>query len=370
MTFKVTPWEVKGNIDYDRLIQEFGLQKFKEVPKQLEEFIHYRRGIIFANRDFSRISDAIKNKKPFAMMTGLMPTGKMHFGHKLLMDQVIFYQNLGAKVYIAVADIEAYNNRNLSMKELKDNAVNDYLTNYVAMGLDLNKCDFYFQSARSNDGKKASAYYKLAGLLAKHATFNEFKAVYGEITPGKMTSSLLQASDMLHPQLEEFNGPIPTLIPVGTDQDPHIRLARDMSQKIKEFGFIQLSSTYHVFMPGLSNGKMSSSDITSFIALTDTIEDAEKKIKKYAFSGGQATMEEHRKKGGNPNVDVAYQFLRYGLEPDDKKLKAIYDDYKSGKLLSGELKQITIDKLKTFLEHHQKEREKAKKKVDQFISKL
>jgi len=370
MAFKVTPWEVKGNIDYDRLIQEFGLQKFKEVPKQLEEFIHYRRGIIFAHRDFNRINDAIKNKKPFAMMTGLMPTGKMHFGHKLLMDQVIFYQNLGAKVYVTVADIEAYNARDLTMKQLHENAVNDYLTNYVAMGLDLNKCDFYFQSARSNDYKKSNAYYKLAGMLAKHATFNEFKAVYGEITPGKMTASLLQASDMLHCQLPELNGPIPTLIPVGTDQDPHIRLARDISQRIKEFNFIQLSSTYHVFMPGLSKDKMSSSDPTSFVALTDSPEDAERKIKKYAFSGGQVTLEEHRKKGGNPDVDVAYQFLRYGLEPDDKKLKNIYDDYKSGKLLSGELKQITCEKLKTFLKKHHEEREKAKKKIDKYMLKL
>lgn len=367
MAFKVTPWEVKGNIDYDKLINEFCLQRFKDVPKQLDDFILYRRGIIFAHRDFSRINDAIKNKKPFAVMTGLMPTGKMHFGHKLLMDQVIFYQNLGAKVYLAVADIEAYCARDLTMKQLHDNAINDYLTNYVAMGLDLNKCDFYFQSSRSNNAKKSNAYYKLSGMLAKHATFNEFKAIYGEISPGKMTASLLQASDMLHCQLPEFETVIPTVIPVGTDQDPHIRLARDISQRIKEFNFIQLSSTYHIFMPGLSNGKMSSSDSTSFIALTDSPEEAEKKIKKYAFSGGQPTLEEHRKKGGNPDVDVAYQFLRYGLESDDKRLKQIHDDYNTGKLLSGELKQITIEKLKAFLIKHQEEREKAKKKIEKYI---
>jgi len=232
----------------------------------------------------------------------------------------------------------------------------------------LKKCDFYFQSQRSNDGLKSNAYYSLANMLARHATFNEFKAVYGDITPGKMASSLLQAADMLHPQLKEFEGkPIPVIIPVGADQDPHIRIARDISKRIKEFKFTQLSSTYHKFMPGLKGGKMSSSDINSYIALTDTPEEATRKIKKYAFSGGKATLEEHRKKGGNPDVDVSFQMLLYGLEPDDKKLEKIYKNYKSGKLLSGELKQICIDKVTSFLQQHQQKRVKAKKLVTKII---
>ena len=203
-------------------------------------------------------------------------------------------------------------------------------------------------------------------MLARHITFNEFKAVYGELTPGKMSSSLLQAADMLHPQLIE--GKIPIIVPVGADQDPHLRLARDVSQRIKAFNFLQLSSTYHKFLPGLKGGKMSSSDPQSYVALTDDPKEAANKVKKYAFSGGQATLEEHRKKGGNPDVDVAFQMLKYGLEEDDKKLDKIYKDYKSGKLLSGELKQIVVEKLTKFLEEHQKNRKKAEKLVDKFLN--
>ena len=120
-------------------------------------------------------------------------------------------------------------------------------------------------------------------------------------------------------------------------------------------------------MPGLGGGKMSSSDENSYIALTDTPEEAARKIKKYAFSGGQATLEEHRRLGGNPDIDVSYQMLRYGLEPDDKKLQKIYDDYKSGKLLSGELKQILIEKITIFLKDHQEKRTKAQKEVEKFL---
>jgi len=365
----VTPWEVNGTIDYTKLIKEFGLKPFDNLPKTFSDYILFRRHIIYAHRDFERIIDAVKHKKPFVMMTGLMPSGKFHFGHKLVADQMIFYQSLGAKLYITVADIEAYNTRNPDMNELRRVALEEYLTNYVALGLNLKKCDFYFQSKRSPDGKKSNAYYGLAHQLARHATFNEFMAVYGEeLTPGKMSSSLLQASDMLHPQLPEFEGhTLPTIIPVGSDQDPHIRLARDVSQRFKSHSFTQLSSTYHKFCPGLGGGKMSSSDPNSFIALSESPKEAADKIRKHAFSGGQATLEDHRKKGGNPDIDVSFQMLYYGLEPDDEKLEHIYNDYKSGKLLTGELKQYTIEKLSKFLEEHHKKREKAKKVVLDFM---
>lgn len=369
MDFKVTPWEVKGKIDYDKLIQQFGLQSFHHLPKQFERFLLFRRGIIFAHRDFERIAENVEQKKHFVMVTGLMPSGKFHFGHKLIADQIIFYQSLGAKIYLAVADIEAYNSRNLTMRELRNIAIQEYLINYIALGLNPKNCDFYFQSQRSKDGKKASSYYGLANLLAKHVTFSEFRAIYGSIEPGKTVSALLQASDMLHPQLTEFEGkPMPTIVPVGADQDPHLRLARDLSQRIKEYRFMQLSSTYHKFFPGLKGDKMSSSDPFSYIALTDSPEEAATKIRKYAFSGGQATVEEHRKKGGNPNIDVSFQLLKYGLEPNDKKLREIEERYLSGELLTGELKQIAIDRLREFLKSHQEKRKKAEKLVDRFLN--
>src|SRR3989344_6936941 len=175
----VTPWEVKGKVDYDKLIREFGLKPLENLPPKFNESVLFRRGLIFAHRDF---------------------------GQNIVADQAIFYQKLGAKVYLLVADLEAYNSRNPNLKELREIAITEYLTNYVALGLDLQKCEFYFQSKRSKNGEKSSAYYRLATMLARHVTFNEFKAVYGEISPGKMVASLLQASDMLHPQLKEFEG--------------------------------------------------------------------------------------------------------------------------------------------------------------------
>ena len=363
------PWEVRGEINYNKLVKDFGVSLMKDLPEIFNKEILFRRRIIFAHRDYQRILESVKNKKKFVMMTGLMPTGKFHLGHLLVAQQFLIYQKLGAKIYIAVADIEAYNARGQSLEDSKKIAIDEYITNYVALGLNPKNVEIYFQSDRSKDSNRSNAYYRLQNILAKHATFNEFKAVYGDITPGKMVSSLLQASDMLHSQLPEFENICPVVVPVGIDQDPHLRLARDISKRIP-IKFTQLSSTYHQMIPGLkgAKSKMSSSDPNSFIALTDNPKTVKNKINKYAFSGGKETLEEHKKLGGNPDIDVSFQYLRMFLEEDDDKLQEIYNDYKSGKLTTGELKKYTIDKLNSFLKDHQAKREKAKKVIGKFLN--
>ncbi len=60
-------------------------------------------------------------------------------------------------------------------------------------------------------------------------------------------------------------------------------------------------------------------------------------------------MEEHRRLGGNPDIDVAFQYLRFFFEEDDAALEEIRRGYVAGDVLSGELKQMTIDKAATWL---------------------
>jgi tryptophanyl-tRNA synthetase len=59
---------------------------------------------------------------------------------------------------------------------------------------------------------------------------------------------------------------------------------------------------------------MSASVETSAILVGDKPKQIQDKIRRHAFSGGQETVEEHRKKGGNPNVDVSFQYLKFFLE--------------------------------------------------------
>lgn len=79
------------------------------------------------------------------------------------------------------------------------------------------------------------------------------------------------------------------------------------------------------------------------------------KINKYAFSGGQVSVEDHRRLGGNPDVDVSYIYLTY-FEDDDAKLEEIYTSYKRGDLLTGELKKMTIELLQEYVQQFQEKR--------------
>jgi len=366
----IDPWGSE-DVKEEKLMNEFGIEKFSGFSGKIPDNLLMRRGIIFGQMDFGKIADCIKNRKKFVMMTGLMPSGAFHLGHKIVADQIIYYQKLGAKIYLCVADVEAYNMRLASLEKLRRIAIEEYLTNYIALGLRPKNCDFYFQSNRSSSSAKANAYYRLISMIPKKVTLNELKAIYGDLSPGKIISVMHQVSDILHSQLKEFEDKGPVVVPVGIDQAPHLRLTRDVAARFsqaKEFDFILPSSTYHKFMKGLRGGKMSSSDPTSFIALTDGPKTAREKIIKHAFSGGRDTVEEHREKGGVPEVDISYQMLYYMFEPDDKKIKKIYEDYKSGKILTGELKQILTEKIAKFLIEHKEKREKARDKVHEFIS--
>jgi tryptophanyl-tRNA synthetase len=129
--------------------------------------------------------------------------------------------------------------------------------------------------------------------------------------------------------------------------------------------------------------KMSASVDASSIKLTDTPKQISKKIKTYAFSGGQETLEEHREKGGNPDIDVPYQYLKFFLDvsypskcltmltmktQDDVELAQIYKDYKSGKMLTSEIKQRCADVVTAFVEEFQARRAKITDEiVDEFM---
>lgn len=362
MTPKIDPWKSVEVKDYKKIMSQFGVEKISSVVNKLpKKHRYFTREIIFGHKDLQSILKAKKSRKPFVMLTGLMPSGKFHFGHKLVVDEMIYFQEMGAECYVTVADIESYLTRNVPLEEARKIAIDEYLTNYIALGLKPKKTKFYFQS------EGGISYRNLSKIVAKRTTLNELKSIYGDLDPGKIISVLTQVADILHPQLKENGGVKPVVVPVGIDQLPHINLTRDIASRMRsEYGFVLPSATFHKLIPGLKKGKMASSDPDSAIFLSDKPKEVERKIKKYAFSGGRESVKEHRDKGGNPDIDISYQWLTF-LEESDKKLKKIHDNYKSGALLTSELKQILIDKINKFLGKHQKKRKKARKQVDKLV---
>ena len=131
-------------------------------------------------------------------------------------------------------------------------------------------------------------------------------------------------------------------------------MTRDVVPKL---GYHKPALIESVFFPALQgdSGKMSSSDPNSSIFVTDTRKQIKTKINKYAFSGGQDTLEEQREKGANLDVDVPWKYLNFFME-DEEKLAEIGEAYSSGKMLTGEIKAILIDVLADMVERHQRAR--------------
>ena len=451
---EIDPWASKGIKNYDEICEKFGLEKINHTTLPEPTHLH-RRGIIFAHRDLDSILNARKAGKPFGVLSGLMPSGQMHLGHKMVIDQAKWFQDLGGDVTIAVADLEAHATRGLSLEKCRKYAVEEYISNYAGMGLNPDKTSIYFQSERA-------IVQKMGFTLGTKTNLSEMEAIYGfsgKTSLAHVQSPLVQAGDIVHPQLEEYGGLRPIVVPVGMDQDPHIRLTRGMVSKTNWFnvnknklgnltiglsiqdnnqdimgmrnngsvdktqrkividkaisainkagynqinsnpkhgtidikdanaenyseiqyellslerqlgglGLMQPSSTYHQFAVGMTGGKMSSSMPETTIFLNDSMKTIEKKIKS-SFSGGQPTVEEHRKKGGNPDIDVAYQYLRYFFEENDNTLEKIREEYVSGKLLTGEIKSICVEKAESWMKEHHELKEQNQHLIKDFLS--
>ncbi|MDS0476397.1 tryptophan--tRNA ligase [Natrinema sp. 1APR25-10V2] len=231
------PWGSSSVSDYRKLFEEFGIEEFDEVLEEVPN-PHYlmRRGVIFGHRDYRPVAEALRNDEPAAVLSGFMPTGDPHIGHKLVFDEIIWHQQQGADAYALIADLEANSARGMSWAEIDEHS-RDYLLSLLALGFDPEEGTLYRQSTNRE-------LQDLAFELGAEANFSELQAIYGfdgETDVSHMQSVVTQMADILYPQLEE---PKPTVIPVGPDQDPHVRLARDLAERMR---FFKVSEAYASF---------------------------------------------------------------------------------------------------------------------------
>ncbi len=368
----VDPYKVKGEVDYNKLINEFGLEKIdNKILKKIEKHageLHFmlRRKIFFAGRDLNWVLGEYEKGNKFFLYTGVGPSGPIHLGHLLVWYFTKWLQDkFDVDLYFQFTDEEKFLYRkDLSMEDVQK-WLNENMLDVIAVGFNPDKTHFII------DTKHAGILYPEAIKVAKKITFSTIKASFGfndSTNIGSIFYTSMQTVPSFLPSVLKKKK-IPCLIPHAVDQDPHFRITRDILPKL---GYYKPASIQCSFLPPLEGnlGKMSSSKSNKAILTTDSPEQVKKKINKYAFSGGQPTIEEHRKKGGNPDVDVSFQYLRYLFEEDDNKLKQIEEDYRSGKLLTGELKKYTIEKINNFLKQHQERRKKAEKLIDKFILKI
>ena len=451
---RIDPWSSEQSTDYARIRDQFGLESI-DISQVPNPSMLHRRGIIFAHRDLDVVTGCMERSDPFGVLTGLMPSGRMHLGHSMVIEQVRWFQEQGADITVTVADLEALATRGTSLVEGRKIALKEYVHNYAALGLNPENTNVYFQSGRHE-------VQRLAFTLGRRTNLSEFEAIYGfkgETNLAHVQAPLIQVGDIIHPQLDEFGGLRPIVVPVGVDQDPHLRLTRGIAGKTHWFnvkprkaggltvslsvqnsnsgpfgvsadgkvdreirnsiferligslspigysdlisnpkhgtldipgaknsdiaqvrmcllrleremggmGLMPPSSTYHRFAMGLTGDKMSSSKPKTTIFMDDSIEDMSKKVKR-ALSGGQPTIEEHRRLGGDCSKDVSFQYLQFFFEDDDSELTKIARDYESGKLLAGQMKQICIDRASEWLSDLADKRDMWDGRIEEFLA--
>jgi tryptophanyl-tRNA synthetase len=147
------------------------------------------------------------------------------------------------------------------------------------------------------------------------------------------------------------------LIPQAIDQDPYFRMTRDIAKKLT---YEKPACIHAKFFPAITGlkGKMSASIESTTIYLSDDPKQIKSKIKKYAFSGGGETLEEQKANGANLNTDIAYQYLRFFMEDDDE-LQRIGEEYKAGRMMTGEIKEICSEVITKFIIEYQEKRAKV-----------
>lgn len=362
----VTPFNISSGdkgVNYDKLVEKFGCQVMtQDHIAQIEELTgqkpHWflRRGLYFAHRDLDVILSTYRQRKPFYLYTGRGPSSlSLHLGHLIPFIFNKWLQDaFDVPIVIQITDDEKYLYRSEETLDNIQHYAKENIRDIIACGFDINKT-FIF-----TDTSYIHRLYPNFIKMQKHVTLNQIEGIFGfngSDNVGKWAYPPLQAVPAFSNTFTEIFGgrtDIPCLIPEAIDQDPYFRMTRDVAPRI---GYLKPAVLHSKFFPALQglNSKMSASDENSAIYLTDTPEVIKKKITSYAFSGGGRSLQEHREKGANLEVDVPFQYLTYFMQ-DDERLEQIRDQYGKGVMLTKEIKGDTIKVLTDLVAEHQRRR--------------
>lgn len=363
----IDPWS-SNLIQNEKLFKEFGMQKFSNELREKTLALArsrkasawlFERGLLFGHRDFQAFLEAVEKGKNVAVMSGIKPSNDFHLGSKLTAEELIMFQKIfGAKVFYAIADLEAMADNKLSKQETDAYAVSN-VADLLALGLDEKNCYIYKQS-------EEITVLQTAFTASTKVTNSMLQAIYGEKELALYLSALVQIGDILLPQSENFGGKKNVLVPVGADQDPHIRLARDVAAKL---GLVMPSATYHVFIRALDGSeKMSKRNPDALLSLNESEESLKRKLKN-VFTGGRNTAEEQKRLGGEIEKCVFYEICKTHFIKDNSQLFAMQADCTSGNILCGECKakygKIIVD----FFARHKEKRSKLLSKAEKIIGK-
>ena len=369
--FIVTPWDTSGKIDYNKLVVQFGtelidqalLDKFKKVTgKELHPWL--KRGIYFTHRAFNQFLDAYANGEPVFLYTGRGPsTDAMHVGHLIPFIFTKWLQDVfDCPLVIQISDEEKAAFKGYDFETLHKMG-NENAKEIMSCGFNPKKT---FIFSNRDYRLKCKQYENFSSDLKNNVPIKSIQSIFGLTGNGNIAMydwPIYQSAAAFYQSYPHLfgNRPAYCLVPHAIDQDPYFRLARDAASKMN---LIKPCNIMCTFIPPLTgqDGKMSSSKAESTLFLDDTEEVFTQKILNLCLSGADPDPEVHKVKGGNVDIDIAYQYLRY-FEHDDDKLEQIKNDFTKGTLSAKGIKEHLAKKLFAVIKEIQDNRAKITQEV-------
>ena len=333
-----------------------------------------------SHRDLDTILGTYERGEPFLLYTGRGPSSSsMHIGHAIPFEFTKWLQDVfDVPLVIQLTDDEkrAFKPSITYEQALSFSRAN--AKDIIAIGFDIKKT-FIFSNYMFL-GSDAGRHFMLnADDFGMVVTNNQVRGTFGfdgststtrNFFPNRQCAAAFGTSypfiwgdDPKAEKLSAKTAAIPCLIPMAIDQDPYFRLLRENAHRMP-LPSPKAALVHSKFLTALqgAGGKMSSSNPNSAIFMSDTEKQVKTKINVHAFSGGQETLEQHRELGGNPDVDVAYQYLTYFVD-DDAKLADMADKYRKGEMLTGEMKKECIAVVTDYVTSFQERRARVTDEV-------
>lgn len=213
------------------------------------------------------------------VLSGMQSSGKVHLGNYV--GALQNWVNLQDKYdcYYFVADWHALTTGYTNPSALHD-SVTDLLVNFLAAGLDPDKCTIFLQSKVLEHAELHLLLSMITplGWLERVPTYKEKQTELKErdlSTYGFLGYPLLQTADIIIYRAK--------YVPVGIDQVPHLEISREIARKFNNlYGEVfpepDALLTQFPKVPGVDGRKMSKS-YGNAIYLSDSAKEVEQKIR-------------------------------------------------------------------------------------------
>ncbi|HMI62507.1 MAG TPA: tryptophan--tRNA ligase [Puia sp.] len=279
------------------------------------------------------------------VMSGIRPTGFLHLGNYFgaVRNYVRMQENYNC--YFMVADLHALTTLK-ETAELKGH-VRRVMAENIASGLDPDKVAFYCQSHVPETAELYLFLNMLAyvGELEKTPTFKDKVRLQPQnVNAGLLTYPVLQAADILLHRA--------ALVPVGKDQEQHLEIARNYSNRFNQrYGAEVFPEPYAfnfgeelVKVPSLDGaGKMSKSENQlATLYLSDDDETIRKKISKAKTESGGGSVDEMP-----DSVKNLFQLMRLVGKEEDAAVFMTH--YIAGTIRFGDMKKKLAEDMVTFI---------------------